>query len=66
ADVYLTEFNRLFNHFYFRHIAQERARLGSHDPRAAAILDPTDSWVDKHFRPGGFYFRRRELFRARF
>jgi len=63
ADVYLTEFTRLFNHFYFRHIAQLRAREGTHDPARAAILDPSDGWVDRHFRDGSFHCRRRELFR---
>jgi phosphatidylserine/phosphatidylglycerophosphate/cardiolipin synthase-like enzyme len=64
ADIYLTEFTRLFNHFYFRHIAQMHAREGTGDARRAAFLDPTDGWVDRHFRPGWYYSRRRELFRA--
>jgi phosphatidylserine/phosphatidylglycerophosphate/cardiolipin synthase-like enzyme len=65
ADVYVTEFTRLFNHFYFRHIAQKLAREGRNDPTKAAFLDPTDGWVQRHFAPGSFHSRRRELFRAR-
>ena len=64
ADVYVTEFLRLFNHFYFRHIAQILAREGSNDPTKAAFLDPTDEWVDRHFRSGTYHSRRRALFRA--
>ena len=64
ADVYVTEFLRLFNHFYFRHIAQTLAREGSGDPTKAVFLDPTDGWVDRHFRSGTYHCRRRELFRA--
>jgi phosphatidylserine/phosphatidylglycerophosphate/cardiolipin synthase-like enzyme len=64
ADVYVTEFERLFNHFYFRHIAQLLSRQGAGQPAKAAYLDPTDEWVDRHFRPGSYYCRRRELFSA--
>jgi len=63
ADIYTVEFMRLFNHFYFRHIAQLLARSGRNDPARAALLDPTDSWVDRHFRNGSYHTRRRELFR---
>jgi hypothetical protein len=64
ADIYLTEFTRLFNHFYFRYIAQKLAREGSNDPTKAAFLDPTDGWVNRYFTPGRYHARRRELFRA--
>jgi hypothetical protein len=62
----LTEFVRLFNHFYFRYIAQQLAREGSLNPAEVAFLDPTDSWVERHFTAGSYHCRRRELFRARF
>lgn len=62
ADIYVTEFERLFNHFYFRHIAQLLARQGRGEPADAAFLDPTDAWVSRHFRAGSYYCRRRELF----
>ena len=64
ADIYLTEFTRLFNHLYFRHIAQKLARQGTHDPTRAIFLDPTDGWVKRHFKDGSYHCRRRELFLA--
>ncbi|MBN1316637.1 MAG: hypothetical protein JXA42_14260, partial [Anaerolineales bacterium] len=64
ADVYVTEFERLFNHFYFRHIAQLLARKGQGQPAKAAFLDPTGGWVERHFQAGSYYCRRRELFKA--
>lgn len=63
ADIYTVEFMRLFNHFYFRYIAQLLARTGRNDPSRAAFLDPTDGWVERHFRIGSYHDRRRMLFR---
>ncbi len=62
ADTYVTEFLRLFNHFYFRHISQKLAREGRNDPTKAAFLDPTDGWVKRHFKAGSYHSRRRVLF----
>ncbi len=63
ADIYTVDFMRLFNHLYFRHIAQLLARQGRNDPTKAAFLSPDDSWVKRHFRAGSYHGRRRELFR---
>ena len=63
ANIYVTEFMRLFNHLYFRTIAVRLARQGRGDPRRAAILDPTDAWVARHFQSGSYHDRRRVLFR---
>jgi hypothetical protein len=41
ADIYMTEFDRVFRHFYFRDIANELARK---DAPKAAFLDETDAW----------------------
>lgn len=62
ADVYLGEFLRLFNHFYFRTVARRLAQTDSLDERKAAFLDPTPQWVKRHFTPGSFHCLRRELF----
>lgn len=64
ADIYTTEFTRLFNHFYFRDIAQKLAREGHNEPARAVFLDPTDGWVARYFQPGTLHCRRRELFGA--
>ena len=64
ADIYVTEFMRLFNHFYFRYIAQLLARQNRNEPSKVAFLDETDAWADRYFKNGSYHCRRRELFRA--
>jgi len=63
ADVYMTEFDRLFRHFYFRNVANRLALAGNSDDSKAVYLDPTDGWVSDHFRKGTFRSRRRVMFR---
>ncbi len=64
ADIYLTEFDRLFRHFYFRNVANEIEAKGG--DATDAFLDETDSgpavWTKSYFRPGAFQTRRREMF----
>lgn len=62
ADVYLTEFFRLFNHFYFRYVAQETAKRGQGDLNRIAFLDETDAWTNASYTQGRYHCRRRELF----
>lgn len=62
ADIYVSEYMRLFNHLYFRTVALKLAREKRGDPRKAALLDPTDGWTASHFRSGSYHFRMRELF----
>lgn len=63
ANIYVTEFMRLFNHLYFRTVAVRRSFSGRGNPRRAAILQPDDSWVARHFRSGSYHDRLRNLFR---
>ncbi|MDH4218424.1 MAG: phospholipase D-like domain-containing protein [Candidatus Aminicenantes bacterium] len=63
ADVYLGEFLRLFNHFYFRTVAWRLAQTDSLEERRAVYLDPTTQWLNRHFTPGRFHCLRRELFK---
>jgi phosphatidylserine/phosphatidylglycerophosphate/cardiolipin synthase-like enzyme len=62
ADVYLAEFFRLFNHLYFRYVAQETAKRNAGDPNRIVFLEPDDSWSDASYEPDRYHFRRRELF----
>ncbi len=64
ADIYLTEFFRLFNHFYFRYVAQETAKRGQGDPNRIVFLEPDDRWTDASYTPGRYHQRRRDLFGA--
>jgi len=64
ADIYLTEFDRIFRHFYFRDVANEIELKGKQ--AKGAFLDETDSgpkhWTASYFRPAAFKTRRREMF----
>lgn len=60
ADIYLTEFDRIFRHFYFRDVANEIEAKGGR--AKGAFLEETDCWTDSYFKPGAFKTRRREMF----
>lgn len=62
ADIYMTEFDRIFRHFYFRNVANEIAAKGGN--ATGAFLDETDGWTDSYFKPGAFKTLRREMFFA--
>jgi hypothetical protein len=63
ADIYLTEFDRLFRHFYFRDISNELAlKLKKGQEPKKVWLDEDSRWTDQYFWPGGFKTRRREMF----
>ncbi|MFA6083944.1 phospholipase D-like domain-containing protein [Mucilaginibacter sp.] len=59
ADIYLGEFMRLWNHFYFRDIANKYASKAT---AGAAYLSPDDTWTEKYY--GGAFQKttERELF----
>jgi phosphatidylserine/phosphatidylglycerophosphate/cardiolipin synthase-like enzyme len=62
ADIYLTEFNRLFNHYYFRSVTAQLHRPGHPaDDDANLFLDETPGWQD-NYRPGKLRAERLELF----
>jgi phosphatidylserine/phosphatidylglycerophosphate/cardiolipin synthase-like enzyme len=63
ADIYLTEFDRIFRHFYFRDVANELAKKGN-DPHAdlAIHLDPGADWITPYFKDGNFKNTRRLMF----
>jgi phosphatidylserine/phosphatidylglycerophosphate/cardiolipin synthase-like enzyme len=60
ADLYLTEFMRLFNHFQFRALAPARAATGPASARS--FLAPDDSWKDAYYVPGSHRFLERLYF----
>ncbi|HEV2815958.1 MAG TPA: phospholipase D-like domain-containing protein [Allosphingosinicella sp.] len=60
ADVYLGEFMRMFDHYYYRdHLKMMKAEELA-DPKAA-YLDETDGWTEKFFN-GGLRERERVAF----
>lgn len=62
ADIYMTEFDRVFRHFYFRDIANEMAAAKTGDDEKAIFLDETDKWTDSYFLPGHQKTNRRLMF----
>lgn len=51
ADVYIGEFMRMFDHYYYRdHVKAAKAEAVA-DPRAV-FLDPTDGWTRRYFGGG--------------
>jgi phosphatidylserine/phosphatidylglycerophosphate/cardiolipin synthase-like enzyme len=64
ADIYFTEFNRLFNHYYFRAVQENpRARTPT-SATANLFLDETgDTWVEK-YAPGKLRAKRVAIYSA--
>lgn len=60
ADVYLTEFMRLFDHFYSRDKRNESKDKGSESSRGWADVED-DSWMKPYFDPSHQLFRERVL-----
>jgi phosphatidylserine/phosphatidylglycerophosphate/cardiolipin synthase-like enzyme len=58
ADIYFTEFNRLFNHYYFRSVMET---LNTSQPAApqedSLMLAEDDTWLAK-YAPGKLRFKR--------
>lgn len=64
ADIYFTEFNRLFFHYYFRSVVESRSRSDRAGARVApGALDLTedDSWL-RNYGPGSLRTKRAEQF----
>ena len=57
ADIYLGEFMRIFNHFYFRYLATKLKDA------APSYLSPDDSWAARYFDEKTPSNRQRLLFR---
>lgn len=60
ADIYLTEYDRILRHFYFRNIAAKD--VDDADAGKAIFLDETDRWVEPYYRGTGLKARRQKLF----
>ncbi len=59
ADIYLTEFDRLYRHFLFR------GASNSNKPEVTdrnRFLSTDATWVDKHFAPNSYQSKRRQMF----
>lgn len=67
ADIYFTEFNRLFNHYYFRSVQEamrdnkKTSANAAADSKASLFLDEKDGWLAK-YKPGLLRSKRVEMF----
>jgi phosphatidylserine/phosphatidylglycerophosphate/cardiolipin synthase-like enzyme len=62
ADIYFTEFNRLFNHYYFRAVHEATTKDGKDDGGASLFLKETaGEWLPK-YRPGLLRRKRLDLY----
>ena len=59
ADIYLTEFDRILRHFYFRNVAAE---LHGDGDDSARFLGENDDWLDPYVNGKGLKNRRRGMF----
>jgi phosphatidylserine/phosphatidylglycerophosphate/cardiolipin synthase-like enzyme len=62
ADIYFTEFNRLFNHYYFRSVLEDLKDRGIKDIDKEVFLKSDASWQDK-YKVGTFRDKRMKMFR---
>lgn len=61
ADIYFTEFNRLFNHYYFRSVLEELKLQGITIDGDSLFLTSDDSWLEK-YKPGKLRRKRVEMY----
>ena len=63
ADIYFTEFNRLFNHYYFRSVVEsQKHRDPNVNMDASLFLAEGDAWLDK-YKPGSLRAKRVAMFK---
>ena len=60
ADIFISEFMRLFNHFYFRYVVSMTIDKKA---KKSPYLKSNDRWVKKYFRRDSVHKAERELFR---
>ncbi len=60
ADIYFTEFNRLFFHFYYRSVVEATGRAGRSDEGSRFLVE-TDAWLEK-YKPGSLRQKRVDVF----
>jgi len=61
ADIYFTEFNRLFNHYYFRSVVETIKKRNGHSSDGSLFLAEDDRWLEK-YEPGKLRTKRLNLY----
>jgi phosphatidylserine/phosphatidylglycerophosphate/cardiolipin synthase-like enzyme len=60
ADIFLTEFMRLFNHFHIRNVINQ---MSDEEAQRTSHLTPTDSWTTLFYEEGTQEHEQRLLFK---
>lgn len=63
ADIYFTEFMRIFNHYYFRWVMQRMMEKGQKPKDNPAFLLTDNRWVEKYFKPGSYHSKKLKMFK---
>lgn len=66
ADIYFTEFQRLFNHYYFRWVVDELAKTGQPDAETPAFLKSNYKDWTTQYQEGKFKRKRIDIFKNMF
>ena len=61
ADIYFTEFNRIFNHYYFRAVVQQFKDRGIPNNKKSFFLEPGDKWIG-NYKVGSLKRKRVNMF----
>lgn len=61
ADIYFTEFNRLFNHYYFRSVSEVTKNTSQAQKDGNLFLAEDDKWLEK-YKPGKLKTKRLDLY----
>jgi hypothetical protein len=61
ADIYLTEFNRLFNHYYFRSVTENLHSQNPTESEGSLFLAENDAWQAK-YKPGSLRSKRLDIY----
>ena len=61
ADIYFTEFNRLFNHYYFRSVIEAVNKRNGKSSDGSLFLAENDRWLEK-YEPGKLRTKRLNLY----
>ncbi len=61
ADIYFTEFNRLFNHYYFRSVIEATTAAKTSDDAELFLAEKSQDWLKK-YAPGKLRAKRLKIY----
>lgn len=58
ADIYFTEFNRIFGHYYFRSVVEATTRRGDNSPESMFLKEKPQEWLAPYAKAGSYKSKR--------